>query len=80
MFVGTNIIRLFLHVLAGRENAEKRRNGYVCNSSCYNVLRHDYPLDSQDDIILIIYLCQRLLCLRCHAHSHPSAMGNQIAN
>lgn len=44
---------------AGREKSEERRNGDVCNSTCYNVLHNADPLDPQG-VAVVIKLCCRL--------------------
>ncbi|KAH1259057.1 Syntaxin-43 [Glycine max] len=38
----------------GRENTEKRRDGYVCINACYNVLCHASSLDTQGDSLLVV--------------------------
>jgi len=44
---------------AGREKSEERRNGDVCNSTCYNVLHNADPLDPQG-VAVVIKLCCHL--------------------
>lgn len=45
---------------AGRENTEKRRDGYVCNSACYNVPYNDSSLDTEGNHLLVILLLTTL--------------------
>lgn len=54
------ILNMYL-CTTGRENTEKRRDGYVCNNTCYNVLCHASSLDTQGDPLLVITLLSTLL-------------------
>ncbi|RDX92128.1 Syntaxin-43, partial [Mucuna pruriens] len=60
------------------ENTEKRRNGYVCNSACYNVLYHASSLDTQGDSLLVILLASDHFTGQHHVNSSVRCESNCI--
>ena len=72
-------ITLVFHFLnAGRENAEERGNGEVCDDTCYNVLRHVSALDSEGNTIILHQLQLSLLVnmLRHSTCTNQEHLGN----
>lgn len=64
----------------GRKNAEKRRDGYVRNSACYNVLCHASSLDTQGDTLLVILSKSFTYRLTWKLIHFPVSMGIKLSS